>query len=291
MLRIIESESRRSFSASARAAGRSLNLAAVAMLASVLVSSIAVADPILYGSLSGATVDYTNIQENSGTDPGLYPPNLPGLGLFGTPVVTGDALDFTPINFFARSTMGTPLFDSTDGHLTFGVVAKPGKAIKNINFNEGGGLSVGGIGTAATFVDVSAVGFVKVLEIDGSPAPGLVQIPIDLTFSIGPGGNGTWTRADGFANGKLWTGAQLIDINAWLTAHSIPVTYGATKIQVALDNSLYATSETTAGAFIDKKDFGGLSVTVNAPFIPEPGTWLMAMIGCLYAVATRRKSR
>ncbi len=240
----------------------------------------------------GATVTYTDIRENSGTDPGLFPPNLPGTGLFGTPVVTGDALDFTPINFFARSTMGTPMFDSTDGHLTFGVVAKPNNAITNINFNEGGGLSVGGIGTDDTFVDVSAVGFVDVLEIDGHAPPGMIQIPIDLTFSFGVAGDGTWRRvSEGFANGKLWSGSQLIDINSWLVANNVPVTYGATKIQVALDNSLYAQSEATGGAFIDKKDFGGLSVTVNAPNIPEPGTALLALVGCLFAAAIRRKSR
>jgi hypothetical protein len=290
MLRIIELKSYRILTA--RALRRSLSLTAVALLASLVVSSVAHADPILYGSLSGATVDYTNITENSGTDPGLFPPNLPGLGLFGTPVVTGDNLNFTPINFFARSTMGAPPFDSTDGHLTFGVMAKPGKAITNINFSEGGGLSVGGIGTDATFVDVSAIGFVNVLEIDGSPAPGIIQIPIDLTFDFGVAGDGTWRRGtEGFANGKLWTGAQLIDINGWLAANNIPVTYGATKIQVALDNSLYATSEATAGAFIDKKDFGGLSVTVNAPNIPEPGTAMIALFGCLFAAATRRASR
>jgi len=289
MLRIIELESNRTFLACA--ARRSLRMTAVALLASLVVTSVAYASPIVYGNFSGATVDYTNITESSATDPGAFPPNLPGNGLFGTPVVSGDALNFTPIDFFARSTMGTPLFDSTDGHLMFGVVAKPGKAITNINFNEGGGLSVGGIGTDATFVDVSAVGFVNVLEIDGSAAPGLIQIPIDLTFNFGVAGDGTWRRGtEGFANGKLWTGNQLIDINDWLTTHSIPVTYGATKIQVALDNSLYATSESTAGAFIDKKDFGGLSVTVNAPDVPEPGAGLLALVGCLFAAVARRSS-
>jgi hypothetical protein len=288
MLRIIELNSNR-----LSTARRSLSLTVVALLASLAVSSIVSADPISYGDLMGATVTYTDIRENSGTDPGLFPPNLPGLGLFGTPVVSGDALDFTPINFFARNTNAeAPGFDSTDGHLTFGVVAKPGKAITNINFSEGGGLSVGGVGTDATFVDVSAIGFVDVLEIDGHAPPGMIQIPIDLTFSFGVGGDGTWRRlTEGFANGKLWTGAQLIDINGWLTANNIPVTNGATKIQVALDNSLYATSEASAGAFIDKKDFGGLSVTVNAPNIPEPGTALLALVGCLFATATRRPSR
>lgn len=285
MLRIIDLQSSRSI---ARCARQYWSLSVVALVC-LAMSSLALASPIAYPNLSGTTVDYVNIQENSGTDPGYFPPNPP-LGLFGTPTVAGNSLDFSPNNFFADSQFGA-VPDLTDGHLTFGVNSKSGHAITNINFQEGGGVSVVGVGTDATFVDVSAVGFINVLEIDGAAPAGLPVIPINLGFNFGAGGNGTWRRAsEGFVNGFLWTGAQAIDIKGWLNANGFPTQYGATKITVSLDNSLYAQSEATGGAFIDKKDFGGLSITINAPVIPEPATWVLGMLGCL-AVGARRRTR
>jgi hypothetical protein len=285
MLRIIDLQSSRSF---ARCARQFSSLSVVALVC-LAMSSLAIAAPINYGNFSGTTVDYIDVEENSGTDPGLFPPNLPGLGLFGAPTIAGDSLDFSPNNFFAESQFAVPPLDTTDGHLTFGVNAKAGHAITDINFQEGGGLSVVGAGTDTTQVDVSAIGFINVLEIDGAPPIGLPVIPINLTFNFGAGGNGTWRRAsEGFANGFLWTGAQAIDVKGWLNANGFPTIYGATKITVSLDNSLYAESEAGSGAFIDKKDFGGLSITIDAPVIPEPATWLLGMIGCLAFGASRR---
>jgi hypothetical protein len=264
------------------------------MVAAFSLSQLALADSIPYGSFSGTTVDYTNVEESSGTDPLLFPPNLPGLGLFGTPTVSGDSLDFSPINFFADSQFQVPVFDHTDGHLIFGVMAKSGHAIKVISFQEGGGLSVVGNGSDVTQVDVSAVGFIDVFEVDNVTID-KVTIPINLTFNFGSNGpedNGTWRRfSEGLVNGFLWTGAQSIDIKQWLLDNTnIDVEFGATKIGVALDNSLYAESEPFSGAFIDKKDFGGLSITVDAPVIPEPATWVLAILG-LAAVASRRSAR
>jgi hypothetical protein len=283
MLRIIDLHSSRSRCA------RLFSSPSVAALLLMAISSQALASPISYGSISGTTVDYIDIEENSGTDPGYFPPNAP-LGLFGAPTVAGDSIDFSPNNFFADSQFGA-VPDLTDGHLTFGVNSKPGHAIQNINFQEGGGVSVVGVGTDATFVDVSAVGFINVLEIDGAAPAGLPVIPINLTFNFGVAGDGTWRRAsEGFVNGFLWTGAQAIDIKGWLNANGFPTQYGATKITVSLDNSLYAQSEATSGAYIDKKDFGGLSITINTPNIPEPTTFVLGLAGCL-AVGAIRRSR
>lgn len=286
-------ESYISSSRRARCVRRSLVGFVAALLATMSLCQLAPAAPINYGNFSGTSVDYTGVEENSGTDPLLYPPNLPGLGLFGAPTVSGDSLDFSPNNFFANSQFQTPPFDQTDGHLVFGVMAKSGHAIKSINFQEGGGLSVVGNGTDVTQVDVSAVGFINVLQVDNMDI-GVVQIPINLTFNFGSNGpqdNGTWRRAsEGFVNGFLWTGAQSVDIKQWLIDHMIDVEFGATKITVSLDNSLYAESEAFSGAFIDKKDFGGLSVTVDAPVIPEPASWALAILG-LAAAASRRFRR
>jgi hypothetical protein len=249
------------------------------------------ATPITYSDKVGATVSYTMITESTGTDPHLFPPNS-NAGLFGDPVVSGDSLDFQPQNFFANSDFQAPPLDKTDGKLTFMVVAHTDQYIQNINFQEGGALSVAGFGTDNTFVDVAAIGFVQVHAVDGNPI-NVVTIPFDMPFNFGVAGNGTWRLGtEGNVNGFLWTGASFINIRQELINRGIPVIGGATKLSIALDNILLAQSEPLGGAFIDKKDFGGLSVTVNIPEgeIPEPASILVAMIGLLGMTLVRRRS-
>jgi hypothetical protein len=166
----------------------------------------------------------------------------------------------------------------------------PGNSIQNIKFFEGGGLGVLGTGTDDTFVNVSAVGFVKVIEIDGGPLPAntaIPTIPITLTFNFGNLGDGSWGRlSDGFTNLTLWTGEQTIDITNELSIRGIPFVKGATKITVALDNALYAQAEAGAGARIDKKDF--FTVTVN---IPEPASCMLLALGLVAGLIGSRRSR
>jgi len=266
---------------SLRRAGVRISVVASALaicLFSVVASQAA---SINYGDFPGATVMYTQVTESSSTDP---------TPLFGSPTVSGDSIDFTPVNFAATSQLHVPAVDQTDGHLIFGVMANPLATIKNINFEEGGGLTVGGFGTNMTFVDVSAVGNIDIFEVDGAGISKL-SIPIDLKFSFGNNGtsdNGEWHLVpQGFVNGA-WTGGQLVDITGYLHTHGYPNALGATKIQVAIDNKMYAQSEIDATASIDKKDFGGLSVTVN---IPEPATMSLLVLGFVGLFAARRSSR
>jgi hypothetical protein len=253
-----------------------------AFLFATIVSE-AIAAPIFYGDRVGNTVTYQMITESSPTDPQYFPPNPP-LGLFGNPVASGDSLDFTPQNFFALSDFQAPPLDRTDGHLTFMIQAHDGNGIDNISFQEGGALSVGGFGTNQTFVDVSAVGFLQVHAIDNIPID-VETFPINMTFNFGSNGlqdNGQWRLgSEGAMNGFLWTGGQFFDITQGLIDRGYTVGLGATKVTVNLDNLLYAQSELLAGAFIDKKDFGGLSVTVNVPGgnIPEPTSIVLVAIG------------
>jgi hypothetical protein len=181
--------------------------------------------------------------------------------------------------------------DKTDGHLTFMVVAHQDQYIQNISFQEGGGLSVAGFGTDSTLVDVSAIGFVQIHAVDGNPI-NVVTIPFDMPFNFGVGGNGTWRLgSEGNVNGFLWTGASLVNLNQELTNRGIPFVGGATKLSISLDNILLAQSEPLGGAFIDKKDFGGLSVTINIPGgeIPEPVSLISAMIGMLGLLLVNRR--
>jgi hypothetical protein len=255
---------------------RTFLVAAWVLLLLVLQPSVQAASISYLDPPPGNTVDYTDVTEASGTDP---------VPLFGAPTVTGDSIDFNPVLFTALSQFGAPPVDLTDGQLTFKVHAHAGYAIKNISFNEGGITTVIGAGTANTYTDVSATGFLNISEVDGAGIS-VVVVPINLTFSHNA--NGTWRLVpDGLALTLPWTGGQLIDLNAALTAASVPYTLGATRISVNLNNGLIAQSEAGTIAFIDKKDFGGLSITVN---VPEPTTMLLALasFGVLGLITRRR---
>jgi len=254
------------------------------------------AAPIVWGDFMGNTVMFVDVTENSGTDPDHFPPLAippdPNAGLFGKPIVSGDSLDFTPINFDAISQFQSPAFDHTDGHLTFVAMAKGANdAIQNIKFAEGGALTVAGIGTNMTLADVSAVGFLQISHVDGNPI-NVITIDIDLKFNFGSNGvlmnNGEWRLgSQGIVNGFPWKGEQLIDLNQELINRGITnFTRGATKVTVSLDNTLMAQSELQGGAFIDKKDF--FIVTVN---VPEPASCGLAMLGLLAGFALVGRSR
>jgi len=253
--------------------------AILALLALVVAPAVSSAAIFNYTDQIGAKIKFINISENTHSDP---------LPLFGAPTVAGDSLDFSPINFFSSSLGANPVFDITDGLLKFTGMSLPGFAIENIKFAEGGALSTFGVpADNTTFVDVSAVGFLDILEVDNISV-NKISIPIDLKFSFGPGGNGTWELGtDGFANAKKWTGSQFIDLSQELTDRGIAFTKGVTLIDVVLDNSLYAQSlYATTGAYIDKKDF--FTVTTN---IPEPTSCLMAFFGLVGAVVVSRRGR
>jgi hypothetical protein len=170
------------------------------------------------------------------------------------------------------------------------IVAKQGHGIQNVLLAESGVTTVIGAGTDATFTDVTAAGVLEIAEVDGASID-VIDVPIFLTFSHQV--DGTWQLVtDGEALTLPWSGSQFIDIASVLTANNVPFVLGATKVNVNLNNGLIARSEEGTIAFIDKKDFGGLSVTVN--FIPEPGTLLLALAGCLLSagrISRRRTGR
>jgi hypothetical protein len=255
-----------------------LPCALLAVSLAALAPAVSQAAIFNYTDKIGTEIKFTGISENTHRD--LLP-------LFGAPTLSGNTLDFTPINFYSDSQFAAPPFDLTDGLLQFMGMSQPGFAIQNITFAEGGALSVlGGSATANTLVDVSAVGFIDVFEVD-NVAIDKERIDIELTFSFGVGGNGTWRRIpEGLVNGQPWTGSQFINIKQELLARGIAVVNGATLIKVNLDNSLYAQSELVGGAYIDKKDF--FTVTTN---IPEPTSCLLAMFGLVVGGLAARRSR
>jgi hypothetical protein len=243
----------------------------------------------------GNTVLYTGVSETSITD---------ALPLFGAPHVNGDSIGFNPTGFGAFAAGG--LNDLTDGQIVFNVTAKAGHGIANISFSEAGTTSLTGLGTNATFTDVSATGELLIKAVDGvgistiavpihllfSPptsAPGDPVAPNDPNFPPGnypAGTSGTFRLvSDGQLSSLGWSGGETLNLSQVLTGYGVPFTLGATLISVDLDNGLIAQSEAGTLAFIEKKDFGGLAVTVNTPGqgggpnSPEPASLVLAGLG------------
>ena len=176
------------------------------------------------------------------------------------------------------------------------IVAKPDKAITNFNLSEAGDTTLAGIvplNSAITSTFVSAVGILNISEVD-FVGINTISVPFALTFS--PSGGTYFLGTDG-AGGPFfhtqWAGSLQVDVAAILTANGYPVPPhgGATKLTINLDNTLVAVSENGTSSLIAKKDFGGLTITVNepgGPFIPEPSTALLAGLGLLGFVLRRR---
>lgn len=281
-------------SSSVRVVGIGL-LIAVASLSLLVVESRAQNSQV-YGTMSGTDITFIDVSEHSTKPLPLFGPPITVVGPPGNVfpctvgdncTVAGNTLTFSPALFQAQSASSSPVQDETDGQLKFMAQSKPGKAIENLFLKEGGRFSVSGlVGTTAdTYVDVGAVGFVQVLEVDGVGIQPL-EIPIDMVFDFGVGGNGTWRFApEGVANSKLWTGSILVDVEQALINAGRTFTLGATKVNFNLDNVLFAQSEPTGSAAIDKKLF--FIVTVN---LPEPASGLLVLCGLCGLAMIRRRS-
>lgn len=242
--------------------------------------------PINYGSFMGTDVTYVDVTEASATDP---------VPLFGPPTVNGNSIDFNPVGFAANAS-GAGDSDITDGQLTFMVTAKPEKRILNISLSEAGDTTLAGIvplNSTGTVTAVTASGVLNISEVDFAGI-NVISVPFVMTFN--PSGGSYFLGTDG-AGGPFfhtqWAGGVTLNLVPILAAngHPIPPAGGATKITLNLDNTLVAVSENGTTALIAKKDFGGLSITVNKPgepVIPEPTTTVLAGLGLLGLLVGRR---
>ena len=223
------------------------------------------AAPINYGTFSGATVDFIDVTEDSGTH---TPP------LYGAPSVFGDTLDFNPVSFNASAT-GAAGVEITDGTLALMMVSKPGNFIDKVLFDEAGDVTLAGIGGIGTFASVSANFNVEIQEVDGV---GIGSILIQAPMVFTPSG-GTYDQATDGGGGPFfnsaWSGSLMVDLTQALIDNNIPYVNGVTKISVVFDNTLVALSESGTSSFIGKKDVGGVGITV----IPEPATIGLLTLG------------
>jgi hypothetical protein len=214
--------------------------------------------------------------------------------LFGPPTVTGNSIDFNPTGFGAFGANGSA--DLNDGQLVFEVAAKPNNAINSISFAEAGITTLFGSGTDATMTTVQAKGNVDIYQVDGVP---INKISVPLTMTFAPKADGTFKLVSDAGlglNALPWNGNALVLLDSALTSAGVHFTKGATLISVDLDNVLTARSENGTFALIDKKDFGGVSITINpgeggGPDTPEPASLVLACLGLLGLVGVRRLGR
>lgn len=246
----------------------------IGLLATGGINHPCAAATINYGNFGPVApgITFFSVEESSGTDP---------VPLFGppTPFVTG--LDFDPTNFVA--TAGGGAVDITDGQLNYTVMSSAGGQVASIALSERGDFSLTGTGTSATQALAGAIIQATITEVNGvAVAPfSLTPVNASVAFNLvaNPGIVQPWLlgatlNVASQAAAKFGAGAR------------------ATKVEVAIDNQLQALSQTSAQgsslAFIAKKDFrieiGGDGV------IPEPGTLLLLLSGCLGLAAARGRS-
>ena len=238
------------------------------------VASVVWAAPIPYGNISGDSVVYQQLSEDSSTDPGI--------ALYGAPTVSGDGLFFNPA--FAATASGGAT-NQTFGSLTATIVATNGTAIELLQFQEQGDFSLMGAGTSATTAEVSATFLISIIEVDGV-AVTPVNVIEQMAFTAGAApSDGQFNIADEPGGTQPWAGLVQIDLNQVL--FDAGVAGQATKVAIELDNRLAVASEATTYSHIAKKTLGGFSVTAVTN-IPEPATMSLLALGGL-AMLKRRK--
>jgi hypothetical protein len=203
-------------------------------------------------------VSFLGVTESSGTD------NVPMYGP-PTPFVTG--IDFDPIGFVSSSAGGSA--DVTDGQLNY-TVSGSGVAIGTISLFERGDYTLAGSGTLATFASAGAVIFATVTEVDGAPVAPIVLPPVNASVSFNLPANA------GVA--QPWSLGLGLNVAAALASSNTPFVLGATKVEIAIDNTLATGSQPGTVAFIAKKDF---RIDID-PIIPEPavgGVLLLTLLG------------
>lgn len=224
-------------------------------------------------------VSESNIEGSGGSD-GMT------AELFGAPTINGDIIDFNPKNFQAEveTQSGENTSEIVDGQLSFMIVAKPGQVIDNVQFNEAGDTTLIALGAAEAFSSVSANFFVDVVEVDGQPLGEILNLDDALTF--GPSDGDFEIGVDGSPNfNTAWSGSVQMDLQQALIDNDIDFQFGATKVNITLDNTLVAAASDGGSAFIKKKDFDGVTITVN---VPEPGSVALVLLGVVGLVAARR---
>jgi hypothetical protein len=242
-----------------------------------------------YGSFSAPFFTYVNVSETDSETPPFNP-----LYLFGTPMLSGNALSFASTGFSVGSS-GNGGEESQDGQLSFNLVgASSSIGLADLEISEGGNWEIilGGPSTSASAA-INVTG-VYVTAINGStlPSPILVPAVSSATFGTNTGLASTNTGSNSVTFSSLLEG---VSDGTWSIATSFPIATDlqndgisgvATSLSVTLDDVLTAyTDKGGATAQIDKPYFN----LVGTPTSPEP-TSLGLLVGAGLLAARRRRA-
>ena len=232
--------------------------------------------PINYGDFSDippGSVMYLDVTETANS-PGDEEP------LHGPPNVTGNSLDFDPPEEFrAAGQSAGP--DLTDGQLNFTIMGT-NAAITNLDLSAAGIYSLSGSGTEETEVGYqSGITQINIIEVDGAPVSSPVVLP-------GSAATGSFNLSDGTASDAAWASTLAYDVSSALSSSGVTFQFGATKLDVTVNNLLNATNESTSESRIevDSIAFGATTVPV-----PEPTTSVVFAIAALCSFAMSRRRR
>ncbi len=198
---------------------------------------------------------------------------------FGAPEIFGDELNFNPTNFRAQSS-GAAVIEDSQLNMTI-MSNSPDVLVKQVIINEAGDFTLSGLGNAQAEATVGTNVEFTVTHVDGNVLSPLCVGSAQLVFT--PNSNGEFMLPADQGTAVPWTGRLDYDVDALLA--SCGVDGSATKVEVVLDNTLTAVAADGGAAFIAKKDFRGLTITV-----PEPSSLglLLVSFGALSAFIRRR---
>lgn len=254
---------------------RTITLRRWAVLASVAI--IAAANPVAragsinYGNFNvpAAGIMFNNVTESSGTD---------AVPLFGPPDPYQIGMDFDPTSFVSSSTGGAS--DITDGQLNFtimGLTSPSGYVgITGFSLFEAGDYTLVGTGTVASQVNAGAIIRATITQVNG-----VAVAPISLPAANASVG---FNLAANPGVVQPWSLGLTFPVN-------LPQGQVATKIEVAIDNSLVSISEPASVAFIAKKDFRidvAPPTVVGDPFVPEPTSLVLLSMAGVIGLAAKR---
>jgi hypothetical protein len=240
--------------------------AAALVLALMGVCAAAQAASINYGDFGPVApgVSFLKVTESSGTD---------AVPLYGPPSAYATGLDFDPTGFVATSANGGA--DITDGQLNFTAMANANVGIGSISVFEAGDYTIAGAGNAATSVFAGAIIRGTITEINGVAVAPIDLLPVNVSFG---------DSLPGSVIVAPWSVGLTLNVGGALPANQL-----ATKVEVAINNSLVATSQPGSVAFIAKKEFR-IDV-VPGPVIPEPTSLVLAsMVLCGLGLAGRKNA-
>lgn len=191
-------------------------------------------------------------------------------GLYGTPVLSGNTVFFTPINFIAQSLNGAGL-DTESSSINLQIIAHNSASIASLSLIESGDYKLRGANSSVNVGGQTSVSSADATLVD--------SVPVTSTSDF--------TLRDGLTHD--WNSSSFISLSPakW---------HGISVINYTIDNLLSAyTDSNDIGrklAFIEKKFTGSsISLTIST-VVPEADSYAMLLFGLgVLGFVSRQKSR